>query len=82
MSVFKEANPCKHCGDTRRYVKGGTCPTCKIVKQRAYRARKAENNPTTHESVENPPEGRKSALFLIFQRLFCFPLNFYRSCVN
>lgn len=77
MSVFKEANPCKHCGDTRRYVKGGTCPTCKIVKQRAYRARKAENNPTTHESVENPPEGRKSALFLIFQRLFCFPLNFY-----
>lgn len=80
--VFRESEPCKRCGDTRRYIKSSACPTCKKALQRAYRARKTQNNTTTHNKPENPPEARKTGLKSIFERWFCLPLNFYRSCVN
>lgn len=26
---FFHTKPCRHCSDTRRYIKGKACPTCK-----------------------------------------------------
>lgn len=74
--IFKQAEPCRHCGDTRRYIKGGTCPTCKIVKQRAYRARKAESNRVAAPSHEKAATGPHSGLFSMIRhgvsrRLLC-----------
>lgn len=79
IGVFREAEPCKHCGDTRRYIKGGVCPTCKIVKQRAYRAkramqcenshraRKAASNRVAAPSHEKAATGPHIGLFSMFR---------------
>ncbi len=36
---FYEAKPCRHDGDTKRYVSSGSCVTCQAKKAKTYSAK-------------------------------------------
>jgi len=89
--VFKESHPCKHCGDTRRYINGGTCPTCKALNQRRYRAAKTGRKPSrpykARVALPNPikpdtePQAQPTGLLGFLSKIFTAPLRIFQfSC--
>ncbi len=39
MTRLKTAQPCRHCGDTNRYLRSNTCPTCLTIRHQKYAAK-------------------------------------------
>lgn len=87
--IFKESHPCKHCGDTRRYIKSGSCPTCKALNQRRYRAAKTGCKPSrpykARVALPNPtkpvtePQAQPTGLLTILFKIFTAPLKIFQS---
>lgn len=88
-NVFKESHPCQHCGDKRRYIKSGACPTCKAMNQRRYRAAKTGCKPSkpykARVALPQPleaarePQAQPTGLSTFLSKLFTAPLNIFRS---
>lgn len=87
--VFKEFHPCKHCGDIRRYIKSGACPTCKALNQRRYRAAKTGRKPSkpykarvalpTPIKPATEPQAQPTGLLAFLSKILNAPLNIFRS---
>lgn len=87
--VFKESHPCKHCGEKRRYIKSGACPTCKALNQRRYRAAKTGCKPSrpykARVALPNPikhatePQAQPTGLLAFLSKVFTAPLNIFRT---